>query len=172
MCCSAWSTSLGGSRSRCPSARTHLPPFDRDASHFAYDRWHGWWQLDRDGNAPAYPFGFGLGYTTFELGEASAVVGDDAIGIRTTLRNTGSRRGTDVVQIYSADPPRLVGFARARVGPGETAELAISVPFETLAVRDVERHAMVVRPGTYELRVARSAVDEGIGLTVTVSSAA
>jgi hypothetical protein len=39
-------------------------------------------------------------------------------------------------------------------------------------VRDVEQHAMVVRPGTYELRVARSAADEGIGLTVTVSSAA
>ena len=113
-----------------PEREEHLPPFDRDASHFVYDRWHGWWKLDRDGNAPAYPFGFGLGYTTFELGEASAVVGEDAIGIRTTLRNTGSRRGTDVVQIYSADPPRLVGFARGEIDPGETAELAITVPFE------------------------------------------
>src|SRR4029077_12631320 len=152
-----------------PEREEHLPPFDRDASQFVYDRWHGWWKLDRDGNPPAYPFGFGLGYTTFELGEASAVVGEDAIEIRTTLRNTGSRRGTDVVQIYSADPPRLVGFARAEIGPGETAEVAITVSFETLAVRDVEQHAMVVRPGTYELRVARSAVDDGIGLTVTVS---
>jgi beta-glucosidase len=155
-----------------PEQEDHLPDFDRDASHFVYDRWHGWWKLARDGNAPAYPFGFGLGYTTFELEDARAEVSDSTIRIRTALRNTGSRRGTDLVQIYSADPPRLIGFARAAVGAGETAELTIDVPFERLAVRDVEQHAMVTRPGTYELRVARSAVDKGIPLAVTVSSAA
>ena len=139
-----------------PEREEHLPPFDRDATHFVYDRWHGWWKLAQDGNAPAYPFGFGLGYTTFELEEASAVVDEDAIRVRATLRNTGSRSGTDVVQIYAADPTRLVGFARAEIGPGETVEVAITVSFETLAVRDVEQHAMVVRPGT--LRAPRRSV--------------
>ncbi len=94
-----------------PADETHLPEFDRDADRFVYDRWHGWWKLERDGNAPAYPFGFGLSYTGFELSDASAVADEDAIRVRATLRNTGSRRGTDVVQVYSAEPPRLVGFA-------------------------------------------------------------
>ena len=117
-CCSAWSTSPGGCRSPCPSARTHLPSFDRDASHFVYDRWHGWWKLARDGNAPAYPFGFGLELHDVRVGEAR----------RCELRHIdrhphdgpqhrvakGHRRRAGVF----AEPTRLVGFARVRGRPG------------------------------------------------------
>ncbi len=94
---------------------------------------------------------------------------DDAIRVRTTLRNTGSRTGTDVVQVYSAEPARLVGFARVDVGPAESIEVVITVPIARLAVRDVEHHAWVARPGTYELRVARSAADTGIPCSVAIS---
>ena len=146
-------------------------PFDRDASHFVYDRWHGWWKLDRDGNAPAYPFGFGLGYTTFELEEASAVVGDgrdrDPHDVAQHGITAGHRRRADL--FGRPAPTRRVRAQRStRARPPARHHGAV----RTLAVRDVEQHAMVVRPGTYELRVARSAADEGIGLTVTVSSAA
>ena len=55
-CCSARSTPPGRLPfTRARSTRADLPPFDRDADHFVYDRWHGWWHLARDGNAPAYP---------------------------------------------------------------------------------------------------------------------
>ncbi|HAP77495.1 MAG TPA: family 3 glycosyl hydrolase, partial [Acidimicrobiaceae bacterium] len=46
-----------------PVDELHLPAFDRDATSFRYDQWHGWWHLGRVGVAPAYPFGFGLSYT-------------------------------------------------------------------------------------------------------------
>jgi beta-glucosidase len=75
------------------------------------------------------------------------------------------------VQVYSADPPRLVGFARVEIAAGDAHAVEIVIPFERFAVRDATRHAMVVRPGRYALRVARSAADAGIGLEVDVSPA-
>jgi beta-glucosidase len=155
-----------------PQTESHLPAFDRDADHFVYDRWHGWWKLARDGNVPAYAFGFGLSYTTFELEQASTATSGTAITVHVTVRNTGPRRGTDVVQVYCAEPARLVGFARVDVMPGETRDLEIEIPYDRFAVRDVERHTMIVRPGSYSLRAARSAADGGIPLEVDVTPSA
>jgi beta-glucosidase len=152
-----------------PETEGHLPLFDRDADRFVYDRWHGWWKLAQDGNAAAYPFGFGLTYTTFEVDHAWAESSDDAVTVRAMVHNTGHRAGTEVVQVYSAEPARLVGFARVEIAAGEANAVEIVVPFERFAVRDVSRHAMVVRPGRYTLRVARSAADAGIALEVDVS---
>ena len=171
-CCSARSTrrpsAVQRTRRRRPTSRrsTATP------TPFVYDRWHGWWHLARDGSTPAFPFGFGLGYTTFAL--------DDAVGGRrattssrcaATVRNTGDRDGTDVVQVYSADPPRLVGFARVEIAAGDAHAVEIVIPFERFAVRDATRHAMVVRPGATRCASRRSAADAGIGLEVDVSPA-
>ncbi|MER5393600.1 glycoside hydrolase family 3 C-terminal domain-containing protein [Saccharopolyspora sp. NPDC002686] len=93
--------------------------------------------LDR-GATPAFHFGHGLGYTTWEYLEA-AVDGDV---VRVKLRNTGDRAGREVVQVYAADPLRLAGFAVVEAEAG--AEVAVDV--------DVE-------PGSDELRVGRSIAD-------------
>jgi beta-glucosidase len=83
------------------------------------------------------------------------------------VRNTGSRRGADVVQVYarrlgSDRPARLSGFARVDLEAGRTAEVEVVVAPTSLAERDVVSHTMVVRPGRYELRVARHAADPGM----------
>jgi beta-glucosidase len=157
-----------------PTDESHLPPFDRDADRFTYDRWHGWWRAERDGHAPAYPFGFGLSYTTFELGEFSAAVEGDEIVVTGSVRNTGSRDGADVVQVYAAlpdgdAPRRLVGFARVEVTAGATAPVTVRVTHRSLATRDPDVHAMVVPSGRYTLTAARFATDPaGHAMTVDI----
>ena len=151
-----------------PTDESHLPPFERDAGAVTYGPWHGWWLLERDGNAPAYPFGFGLSYTTFESGPFSAALEDDEIVVRGTVRNTGPRHGTDLVQVYGGHRSwdgshrparRLLGFARVEIDVGSHADIVVRIPLARLAVRDATRRCGVVESGGYLLDVARHAAD-------------
>jgi len=147
-----------------PVEEDDLPVFDRDATTFCYDRWHGWWHLGRTGRTAAFPFGFGLSYTTFAIGGAEVSAADGAVHVRGAVRNTGERDGADVVQIYVGlpdpdAPPRLVGFARVEVPAGGHARFDVAVPVERLATRDPEQHAWTPAAGRHRFVVARYAGD-------------
>jgi beta-glucosidase len=147
-----------------PVDEADLPAFDRDATTARYDRWHGWWRLARDGHSPAFPFGFGLAYTTFALGAATASLDGDAVEVQASVRNTGDRDGADVVQVY-ADlpdpdaPARLVGFRRVAVPAGAGVSVVVRVPLDRLATRDPEAHGWRAPAGRYRLVVGRFAGD-------------
>ncbi|MGH9079975.1 MAG: fibronectin type III-like domain-contianing protein, partial [Acidimicrobiales bacterium] len=90
------------------------------------------------------------------------------------VRNSGGRQGSEVLQVYvhragSARPARLMAFRRVEVPAGGAATVELTVARSTLAERDTGSHAMVVRPGTYEVRVARHAVDEGTPVAVAIN---
>ena len=148
-----------------PADAAHLPPFDRDATRATYDLWHGQWKLDRDRHAAAFPFGFGLGYTTFALRDAH--VGGQGMErvVRVTVANTGARTGTDVVQVYGGLPGsayerpvrRLLGFRRVTVGAGAAETIDVPISLATLAVRQGGRWD--TEPGDYRIEVARFAGD-------------
>lgn len=173
--------------------RAHdLVPFDSDATSVSYDDQHGWWRAEALGLIPAHPFGFGLSYTSFTVEQAAASSADGdgptagpllgagagtapAVMVTATVHNTGARDGSHVVQVYAARAgwrrPRLVGFARAEVAAGATVAVKVAVTRAALAERDTERHAMVVRAGPCDLRVAAHAADPGTALTVTLPPA-
>ncbi|AYG03593.1 beta-glucosidase [Gryllotalpicola protaetiae] len=115
-----------------PTTEEHLPFFDKNATAITYDRWHGQRLLDRDGNAAAFPLGFGLSYTSFALsGVTVGAVADESFEASVTITNTGDRRGRHVVQLYgvtdAADFPHrvLLGFTPVWLEPGETATVTV-----------------------------------------------
>ena len=115
-----------------------------------------------------FPFGHGLSYATFGYGplHLNAVEARDGDTVTATLdvTNTGTRRGTEVVQLYTRalDPrgprPRrqLAGFARVTLSPGEAATTEIPLPVSSLAFWDVVTHRMTVDPGNYEVMAGSS----------------
>ncbi len=151
-----------------PVTEAHLPAFDRRGTTATYDRWHGYTKLAHEGNAAAYPFGFGLSYTTFEASNVHAVTDSEATDVVVTVTNTGTADGIDVVQVYVGLPDStveraeqlLVGFARTpSMAPGETCTLTIPVPHSRLMVWRSAEQAWWLEPGNYRFSVARHSAD-------------
>lgn len=160
-----------------PVDEADLPPFDRDATSFRYDRWHGWWRLERDGVAPAFPFGFGLSYTTFEVRSPSISMDEDNLTVTSTVANTGDLDGADVVQVFARlpdpdAPARAVGFARVVVPAADQVEVSITVPVRRLATRDPGSRSWHGARGLHEFVIGRFAGDpDAHHLEVDITSA-
>jgi beta-glucosidase len=122
----------------------------------------------RAGVEPAYPFGHGLGYTTWELAEirpVAPVQGEDGTTVTAIVRNTGDRPGKQVVQVYLARPDSaverpvrwLAGFTVLRADPGETVEVAVPIGLSTFRNWDAATGAWATEPGTFDVLVGFSA---------------
>jgi len=120
------------------------------------------WYLS-SGRDPLFPFGHGLGYTTWAY-EAMAVDGDT---VRVSVRNTGDRLGREVVQLYASRPdssvaraPRwLVGSAVVDAAAGEAANAVITLGDHNFRHWDSSTRTWTVEPGTYRLHAGHSVVD-------------
>ncbi|MFI8421696.1 glycoside hydrolase family 3 protein [Streptomyces sp. NPDC085479] len=123
----------------------------------------GYRAWDKAGAVPAYPFGHGLGYTTWSYDSLTAT--PETVTVR--LTNTGDRPGRETVQLYLAPvrdtverPARwLAAFAGVEAAPGETVETVIPLPRRAFEIWDEEKHAWTVVPGRYELHAAHSLAD-------------
>ena len=149
-----------------PTDPEHLPPFDAEADAVSYDAWHGYWRLARDQHEPAYPFGFGLSYTSWQLGPASLAQDGEDLVVSAELTNTGDRDGADVVQVYGGQPDdssrparRLLGFTRVEVPAGQTRAAEVRLPIARLEVREAGQ--WVLRPGAHRFHVGRHSADRG-----------
>jgi beta-glucosidase len=131
----------------------------------------GYRGFDAAGTEPRFAFGHGLGYTTFEYESldlrSDGLAEGESVELRVKLRNTGSRAGKEVVQVYVADlessvprPPReLKRFAVVRLAPGEVAVLTLTLQDRDLAYWDAARHSWRIEPGRFEIQVGRSSRD-------------
>jgi len=154
-----------------PARAEDLPLFDRNATRITYDLWHGYRKLERDGAAPAFPFGFGLSYTNF--GYAGLRLASEELRAADTLEatvevtNTGAVAGEEVVQLYVAAegskveraPKELKAFERVALSPRETRTVRLSVPAAELAYFDPATSGWVVERIAYSAIVGRHAAD-------------
>jgi len=149
-----------------PHDESHLPFFDRNAKAITYDYWHGQWKLDRDGNAAMFPYGFGCSYTSFEYSDVSVEFGD-MVKVQCSVRNSGTRGGATVVQVYAGrnesvmERPqrRLVAFKRIEVAAGKTMHVECEFPLSKIATRDTSNHGWFVEGGTWNCEVGQFSGD-------------
>jgi beta-glucosidase len=113
---------------------------------------------------PAFCFGHGLGYTTFELGRPAVEGSAPELTVRVPVTNTGERKGSQVVQVYVGAVERpegrpvrqLAGFAKVVVAAGETVTAEIAIGERAFSRWDVEQRAWAATGGDYELSVGTS----------------
>ncbi len=178
-----------------PESPDRLPYFDRDADSIEYGYYHGYTLMDKEGRVPAYPFGFGLSYTTFsysdlevQYSDASPESHDNAteagskphatstggIEVTVTVKNTGKRAGAEVVQVYIGPPgvevdrPKKIlgGFRKVEISPGERVEVMLFVPAETLRYFEPESGEWRVESGSYRVYVGSSSRDSDLQSSV------
>ncbi|MBQ0902272.1 glycoside hydrolase family 3 C-terminal domain-containing protein [Micromonospora sp. U21] len=132
---------------------------------------------------PAYGFGHGLSYTRFDWSELAVEQAtaetDGELRLAFTLRNSGDRWGSEVVQLYAHDPvasvvqpvQRLIGYLRVPLDAGAGCRIEVSVPVDLLSFtgRDGRR---VVEPGALELRLASSSAQPRLVAAVALTGPA
>ncbi len=129
---------------------------------------------------PLFPFGFGLSYTTFTLGNAqlskTAFNNNESVELTIPVINTGKRNGTEIVQVYIrktgyTDGPlkTLRGFKRMDIAAGKTTTAVISLPPAAFEFYDTNFGKMTVAKGEYEILYGNSSAEKDLKvLKVTI----
>ncbi|WP_318530877.1 glycoside hydrolase family 3 C-terminal domain-containing protein [Lacticaseibacillus daqingensis] len=133
----------------------------------------GYRYYDKVAAPVAFPFGFGLSYTTFDYRELTV----DQTGAHVTLVNTGQRTGAEVVQLYVQSPDQqlyhpvreLKGFTKIKLAPGEAQR--VTIPFDAYTFRawDPTKQVWVTPGGIYTIAVAAGSRDVRLTAQYTVA---
>jgi beta-glucosidase len=130
----------------------------------------GYRYFDKYNMEPWYPFGYGLSYTKFDYSDLkipSRVKSGQAVEVSLRLRNSGTRAGAEVVELYvhdghsGVDRPfqELKGFRRVELGPGETKSVTFSLDRSAMAYYSAARKDWVAEPGQFDVLVGASSRD-------------
>ena len=141
--------------------------------HVGYRAWA------RAGTDPAFPFGHGLGYTTWAYEDLEAPATADAghrVVVRVRLANRGRRPGREVVQAYLSRPGSVVerpalwlaGFAVVRAEPGQAVTAELRLASRAFQHWSAETHAWETEPGPYQLSAGRSVADRPLTAEIAI----
>ncbi len=141
-------------------------------------RWYDKKKLD-----VRFPFGFGLSYTDFRYGDLTLSQTDmadtDTLTVSCRVRNTGSRAGAEVVQLYVGDVESSVGrpvrelrsFEKVALAPGQETTVAFALSRRDFAYYETEIHDWHVETGAFRIEIGASSRDIRLTETVTVTAA-
>jgi beta-glucosidase len=157
-----------------PADEGNLPEFDRYAETAEYGYYHGYTLFDKEDIEVAYPFGYGLSYTTFEcmppVIESTQMGKDDTLRVTVGVTNTGDYLGEEVVQMYVGfsnskveRPVKLLrGFDKVAVLPGDTFTVALELPIKELAWYNPATSSWEIEEMDYELYTGKSSAKEDL----------
>ena len=139
-----------------------------DYTNHEEDIYVGYRYFDSFNKHVAYPFGYGLSYTTFEYSDAAVKVNGDVVTVSITVKNTGKVAGKEIAQVYVAAPAgniekpshELKGFAKTReLKPGEKQTLTIQIQKRDLASFDEANSQWITEAGQYAFQIGASSRD-------------
>jgi len=149
----------------------HNYPGESLTAHYAEGIYVGYRYFDTKKVEPQFPFGFGLSYTTFTYSNLKINPGsigpEGSAEVSVEVRNTGSRRGAEVVQLYvhagnsRIDRPNheLKGFRRVELKPGEARTVQFKLNRSAFSYWDSGSHEWMTDPGEFEIEVGASSRD-------------
>lgn len=149
--------------------------------HYTEGIYVGYRHFDKAGIEPLFPFGYGLSYTSFKYSHPklsqNALTTNGKVTLTIDVKNTGSRAGAEVVQLYVHDPAnndkpirQLKGFNRVELAPGETRTVSFNVDAQALAYCDVAGKQWRADAGKYELQVGASSRDIRLKVPLRLSA--
>ena len=135
----------------------------------------GYKWFDAEKKSAAYPFGFGLSYTTFAYSQLK-VTGGASLAVSFVVRNTGKRAGKEIAQVYlslpasAGEPPkRLIGWQKLALGPGETTTVSLTIDPLYISVFDPVTEGWKVVPGEYTVMAGPSSAELPLSSKVTLA---
>lgn len=152
-----------------PQSEMQLPYFDNKAEAIFYDTFHGYRLLDKRQQKPAFNFGYGLSYTTFEVSDMQVEPGrakpQDILRASAKVTNSGHVQGEAVIQFYvgygltqvKRATKELKGFRRLALAPGEDTRVTFELPVQNLAYYDADQAGWKVELSNVWLYVGTSA---------------
>lgn len=141
---------------------------DMDETRYKEGIYVGYRYFDAAGVTPMFPFGFGLSYTNFEISEEKADLSGDTVRVSAKVKNTGTVKGKETVQVYASKPEVtldqpfqcLIAFSKSgELQPEEEETVSVSFRFSDLASYDSRRESWVLEKGDYFLRLGTSSAE-------------
>jgi beta-glucosidase len=163
-----------------PLSEDGLPSVTPVDGKLTYDEgvFVGYRAYDRDQRTPRFPFGHGLGYTTWEYGGVTAPVSarpSEDVTVTVEIRNSGTREGREVVQVYLSRPDSalerpvrwLAGFATVDLPAGASAQVEVGIPARAFQHWAGE---WATEPGVFRVQAGHSSADLPVGADLAIRS--
>lgn len=149
--------------------------------HYKEGIYVGYRHFDKAKIEPLFPFGHGLSYTRFEYSHPrlsqDSLTTNGTVALTVDIKNTGSRAGAEVVQLYVHDPAKkdkpvreLKGFNRVELSPGETRTVRFNLEPRALSYCDVVGKQWKAGAGTYDLQIGASSRDIRLKVPLRLSA--
>lgn len=157
-------------------------PGDKKTVHYDEELFVGYRHFDKRKIEPLFPFGHGLSYTDFEYTDiqlnGDSFSADDTVQISMTLTNAGAVAGTEVVQLYVADPmapddrpiQSLKGFEKLQLAAGESRQVCLELPVRELEIFCPESNQWRLKKGGYIVCLGSSSRDIRLRQSIVVDT--